>query len=90
VAIASCPDTDAIVRSQFRVFDRIGSEVTLTDEDRRRMLRLSAQEWLGWLRLRDGGPVPANPVLPVMLRRLGVATHRLAVAAEGRADPHSP
>jgi hypothetical protein len=75
-----------VVRSQFRTFDEIGSEISLTDEDRQRMLRLSAWEWLAWSKLRNGGAVPEEPVVPVMLRRLGVATHRLAVAAERRGE----
>jgi hypothetical protein len=82
VTISSCANTDAIARSQFRMFDGIGGELTLTDEERRRMLRLSAQQWRAWSGLRNGGAVPHEPVLPVMLRRLGEATHRLAMAAE--------
>jgi hypothetical protein len=82
VTIAACPDAEAIARDQFRVFDRIGNEITLGDEARQRMLRLSARQWLAWARLRNGGPVPNEPVLPVMLRRLGAASYRLAVAPE--------
>ncbi len=76
------PNADVVARDQFRVFDHIGNEIRLCDEDRRRMLLLSTRQWLGWSALRDGGAVPAEPVLPVMLRRLGEATYRLAVAAE--------
>ena len=81
---AACVGADAVARNQFHMFDQIGNEATLTDEDRRRMLRLSAEEWLAWSGLRNGGAVPVLPALPVMLRRLGAASHRLAVVAERR------
>jgi hypothetical protein len=86
VTTAACVGTDAVARNQFRMFDRIGNEAALTDEDRRRMLRLSAQQWLAWSGLRNGGAVPVLPALPVMLRRLGAASHRLVVAAERRGE----
>jgi hypothetical protein len=74
--------SDAIARNQFRVFDRLGNETALSDEDRRRMLRLSGWQWLAWSALRNGGPVPEEPILPTMLRRLAEASYRLAVVAE--------
>lgn len=90
--IAARAGADAVARNQFRVFDLIANETALTDEDRQRMLLLSARQWLAWSRLRNGGPVPQEPVLPVMLRRLAAATYCVAVAAErvgetGRTQP---
>ena len=79
---AARPDADTLVRNQFGVFDMIGNEITISDDDRRRVLLLSPTEWSAWSMMRDGGPVPAEPGLPVMLRRLGAATHRLARIAE--------
>lgn len=76
------PDIDALARDQLHVFDRVGNEITISDEARRRVLLLSPQQWSAWARVRDGGPVPAEPGLSVMLRRLGSATHRLARLAE--------
>jgi len=73
---------DAVARNEFRVFDLIANEIALADEDRRRVLRLSTQQWLAWSRLRNAGTVPQEPVLPVMLRRLAAASYRLAVATE--------
>ncbi len=75
-------DIDTLARNQFGVFDRVGNAITISDEDRRRVLLLSEQEWSAWAQVRDGGPVPAQPGLPVMLRRLGAATHRLTRIAE--------
>ncbi|MGH7155559.1 MAG: hypothetical protein ACREF3_16650 [Acetobacteraceae bacterium] len=76
------PDTDALARTHFSMFDRLGNEITVDDDDRRRLLLLSANEWSAWSRMRDGGPVPKEPKLPVMLRRLSAATYRLARVAE--------
>jgi hypothetical protein len=73
-----------ITRSQFRVFDGIGDRIAMTEEDRRRVLLLSPAEWSEWSRVPHGGPLPLEPGLPIMLRRLGAATHRLAVVAERR------
>lgn len=75
-------DVDTLARNQFGVFDRVGNAITISDEDRRRVLLLSEQEWSAWAQVRDGGPVPAQPGLPVMLLRLGAATHRLTRIAE--------
>ena len=80
---------DAVARNEFRVFDLIANEIALADEDRRRVLRLSTQQWLAWSRLRNAGAVPQEPILSVMLRRLAAASYCLAVAAEriGEAGP---
>jgi hypothetical protein len=70
------------------VFDRAGNVITIGDDDRRRVLLLSEQQWSAWASLRDGGPVPPEPQLPVILRRLGAAAHRLArIAERGGASP---
>lgn len=74
--------TYAIARDQFRIFDRIGDRIALSEDDRRRVLLLSDQEWSAWTRVLRGDEVPPEPPLPVMLRRLGAASHRLAVIAE--------
>jgi hypothetical protein len=54
----------------------------LSDDARRRVLLLSEQEWAEWSDFCQDGPLPAQPKLPVMLRRLGSASHRLAVLAD--------
>jgi len=78
--------TDNLARSQFRMFSEIGEQIDLNEDAQRRVLLLSAQEWADWQEFRDAGPLPARPELPVMLRRLGSATHRLAMIAERRDD----
>lgn len=77
--------TDKIARDQFEVFSQIGTQMHLSDDDKRRVLLLSDEEWSDWSGFRHDGPLPAQPQLPVMLRRLGSASHRLAVLADRRA-----
>ncbi len=74
--------TDNLARSQFQLFSEIGEQMQLSDDDRRRVLRLSAQEWAQWSDFCQAGPLPAQPQLPVMLRRLGSASHRLVTLAD--------
>jgi hypothetical protein len=76
--------TDDLARSQFQMFSQLGEQMQLSNGDQRRALRLSEQEWTDWSDFLQDGPLPARPQLPVMLRRLGSANHRLAVIAEGQ------
>jgi len=63
---------------------QLGEEMQLSKDDQRRVLLLSPQEWADWSEFVDDGALPAQPQLPVMLRRLGNASHRLAVLADRR------
>jgi hypothetical protein len=76
--------TDNLARSQFQMFSQLGKDMRLSKEDQRRVLLLSPQEWADWSDFVDDGALPAQPQLPVMLRRLGSASHRLAVLADRR------
>jgi hypothetical protein len=77
--------TDRLARNQFQVFSQIGEQMKLSQDDQRRVLLLSEQEWSDWSEFAEDGPMPAQPRLPVMLRRLGSASHRLATLADRRA-----
>jgi hypothetical protein len=74
--------TDNLARSQFQVFSQLGDQMQLSEDDQRRVLLLSKQEWSNWWDFLQDGPLPAQPQLPVMLQRLGSASHRLAVMAD--------
>ena len=74
--------TDNLARSQFRIYRELGDAMGIAEEDHRLVLRLNPQEWTDWAEFLDEGPLPAQPPLPVMLQRLGQASHRLAVLAE--------
>jgi hypothetical protein len=76
--------TDNLARSQFQMFSQLGEEMRLSKEDQRRVLLLSPQEWADWSEFIEDGVLPAQPQLPVMLRRLGNASHRLAALADRR------
>jgi hypothetical protein len=73
---------DNLARSQFHLYRELGDSIGIDDEDRRRVLMLNPREWTDWADFLNDGPLPAEPPLPVMLRRLGHASHRLAVQAE--------
>jgi len=77
--------TDKIARDQFQVFSQIGDQMRLSEDDQRRVLLLSDKQWSDWSDFLQDGPLPVEPQLPVMLRRLGSASHRLAVLADRRA-----
>ena len=79
---AILPDPDSIARDQFAVFDMVCSEIAIPNDGRRRVLRLSVEEWSAWQRVRSGEPVPATLDLAAVLLRLGRVTHRLSVTAE--------
>ena len=74
--------TDNLARNQLEVFSELGGQLQLSDDEQRRALLLSEHEWSQWSDFRQDGPLPAHPQLPVMLRRLGSASHRLAVMAD--------
>jgi hypothetical protein len=76
--------TDNLAKSQFQVFSQIGEQMQLSQDDKRRVLLLSEREWSDWADFLQDGPLPPQPQLPVMLRRLGIASHRLAVLADRR------
>jgi len=78
------PKLEEIAREQFRMFDSIAERAALADEDRRRLLLLSEQQWLAWSRVPQGGELPRHPEVAVVLLRLGAAAHRLVVTSEER------
>ena len=71
-----------VLRDQFQALDSLGAQLALGEERRRRILLIGQQEWPQWLRFMRNGPLPAQPAVPVMLRRLAAATFRLAALAE--------
>lgn len=77
--------TDDLARSQFRIYADLGDQMRIDAEDRRRVLLLDQRGWADWEDFRAAGPLPSEPPLPVMLRRLGRASHHLAVLAERQA-----
>jgi hypothetical protein len=72
-----------LTRRQFDAFNEVGRAVRISDDERRRLLLMSAREWSAWEAfLADDGALPARPEIPVVLRRLASASYRLAVRAD--------
>jgi hypothetical protein len=72
-----------LARRQFHAFNEIGHGIAMTEERRRRLLAMSAQEWSAWEAFaRDGGAPPPLETLPDVLLRLANASYRLAVRTE--------
>ena len=74
--------TATMLRDQFLALDSV---LSLDEERRRRILLLDRQQWPQWARFLRNGPLPAQPAVPVMLRRLAAATFRLAAVVERQA-----
>jgi hypothetical protein len=74
--------TDGLARQQWQLYRAVGEAMHISDEGRRRVLLLSEREWSAWSDFAADGELPAEPPLPVMLRRLGSATWKLASLSE--------
>nr|WP_294501259.1 hypothetical protein [uncultured Rhodopila sp.] len=72
-----------VARSQLDLFHDLSDRVSLTPDDRRRALNLTERDWRAWHAFLADGPIPAQPPLPEMLRRLGHVAFNLTVVAEG-------
>ena len=72
----------SLLRNQFRELHIVGAQVNLDEERQRRLLLVSAQDWPDWSVFLRDGPLPMRPDAPVMLRRVGAATYRLASLAD--------
>lgn len=76
----------SLLRDQFRQLHLVGMQVKLDEERQRRLLLVSESDWPEWSRFLRDGPLPAQPEAPVMLRRLGAATYRVATLADRQAS----
>jgi hypothetical protein len=74
--------TDTLTRAQLAMFHALGDQLSLTQDDRRRTLNLDDRSWAAWADFLADGPLPAEPKLPDMLRRLGETTFNLSVVAD--------
>jgi len=76
--------TDDLTRAQLAVFHGLGDQIRLTEDDRRRVLNLDGEAWTAWSDFLADGPLPVEPPLPEMLRRLGETAFTLSMLAERR------
>ena len=76
--------TDQLTRGQLVLFHVLGDELRLTEDDRRLALDLDERTWLAWTDFLSNGPLPAEPPLPELLRRVSETVFNLAVMADRR------
>lgn len=74
--------TDALTRAQLAMFHEVGDAASLTGDGRRRALNLDDRTWREWTDFLTDGPLPAQPPLPEMLRRLGETAFSMSLMAE--------
>jgi hypothetical protein len=74
--------TDTLTRSQLTMVQALSDELGLKADDRRWALNLTEREWQAWTDFLVDGPLPAEPLLPEMLRRLGEVAFSLSLLAE--------
>jgi hypothetical protein len=79
--------TDELTRAQLAMFHGLGDQISLTGEDRRRALDLDEHAWAAWTDFLSEGPLPAEPPLPEMLRRLGETAFQLSDRIESSGTP---
>jgi hypothetical protein len=70
------------LRAQLAMFHALGDQIGLPPGDRGRAVELDACSWRHWKSFMIGGPLPAEPPVPEMLRRIGQAAFYLSVIAE--------
>jgi len=75
----ACAHVDArdIARKELRGFVATAQRAGLDQERLRRFVRVSPEDWQGWLRLLQDEPLPAGVRLPVFLRHIGYLHARL-------------
>jgi hypothetical protein len=72
-----------IARSQLGMFHDLSDRINLTPDDRRRALNLTERDWRAWQAFLANGPVPIQPSLPEMVRRLGHVAFNLTLVGKG-------
>jgi hypothetical protein len=73
---------DTLTRAQLSLVEELGDELGQKADDRRQALNLTEREWLAWTDFLAEGPLPAEPLVPEMLRRLGEVAFKLSLLAE--------
>lgn len=72
---------DSLTRAQLALVHAIADEIGLSTDDRQRALKLDDRVWNAWNDFMTDGPLPGEPPLPDMLRRLGETAFNLSTVA---------
>ena len=75
-------DLSSFLRMQFRELHLVGRHVGLDQDRQRRVLLVHQHNWADWSKFLEDGPLPSEPDVSIMLRRVEEVTHRLVVRAE--------
>jgi hypothetical protein len=67
----------SIARREINLLLGLAEQAGIDDTTLRQDLRLSDSDWQEWLGVLRDAPLPAQPALPKLLRRLGRLTSRL-------------
>ncbi len=78
----TCQAPDDVTRTQLSMFHGLGDRLNLPDDERRRALNLDEHTWQAWTDFMVDGPLPTEPDVPEMLRRIGRTAFNLSLAAE--------
>jgi hypothetical protein len=73
---------DDLTRVELVMFNMLGDEIGLDQQDRQRALALDGSAWAAWTEFLAGGSLPAEPPLPKFLRRLATNAFSLALQAD--------
>ena len=73
--------TDTLSRRQLRMFQALSDQIQLAPDDQCHALGLDEVTWAAWLEFLQDGPLPLDPPLPDMLRRLAQITFNLLAVA---------
>ncbi len=77
--------TDTLARAQLDIVRTMADAISLTAEDQRKALNLTQREWAAWTAFHDDtAPLPAEPPLPEMLRRVGQMAFNLSELLDRR------
>jgi hypothetical protein len=71
-----------VARRELRQFLSMAERIGMDGDRQRQSLGLSHDDWQSWLGILEDAPLPSNPALPLVLRRLGHVSSWLDRAAQ--------
>ena len=70
-------DAPDIAKRELGQFLSVARQVGIAEDHLRHSLDLSSDDWQRWVDILQDAPLPPQPELPQLLRRLGYVTNRL-------------